>query len=90
MAKSKSFAGVTAAVWNCVKSTSFSEHGTVYNPADGSPGTATTSTIVGQVVLGFNYDAVKDTVTYNIQQKPFLVSDDQIWTGIQETIDHCS
>lgn len=90
MAKSRSFGGITPAVWSCVKSTSFKEHGTVYAPADGSTGTATTGTIVGQVVLGFTYDSVKDTVSYNIQQKPFIVSDDQIWSGIQETIDHCS
>jgi hypothetical protein len=90
MAKTRSFGSVTAAVWSCVKSTSLSEHGTVYAPEGSNVGTATTSTVVGQVVLGFNYDPVKDTVTYTIQQKPFIVSDDQIWNGIQDTIDHCS
>jgi hypothetical protein len=90
MAKSRSFGGITPAVWSCVKSTSFNEHGTVYNPADGNVGTSTTSTIVGEVLLSFNYDSVKDTVSYNILKKPFLVSDDQIWSGIQDTIDHCS
>jgi hypothetical protein len=90
MAKSKSYAGITPAIWNCVKTTSFNEHGTVYAPADSNIGTATTDTIVGSVVLGFNYDPVKDTLNYNIVKKPFLASDDQIWNGIQDTITHCS
>lgn len=90
MAKTKAFGGITPAIWNCVKTTSYTEHGTVYSPAGANIGTASTSTPVGDVVLGFNYDSVKDTVTYNIQKKPFIVSDDTIWNGIQETIDHCS
>lgn len=90
MSKTRSFGGVTETIWQCVKSTSEKEHGTKYEPPDADQGTATTNTPVGQVVTGFDFVAAKDTVTYTIQKKPFLVSDDQIWNGIQETIDHCS
>jgi hypothetical protein len=89
MAKTRSFAGVTQAVWECVKTTSYQQHATKYVPPDGNQGTATTSTIVGDVVLNFDYDPTKDTVTYTIVKKPFLVTDDKIWNGIQETIDGC-
>jgi hypothetical protein len=90
MANSKTFAGITPAIWECVKATSLKDHGTKYEPAGAAQGTATTDTLVGTVVLGFNYDDVKDTVAYNIIKKPFLVGADQIWNGVQDTIDGCS
>ena len=90
MAKKRSFGNVTPAIWECVKTTSYKEHGTVYAPPGATKGTATTSTFVGEVVLDFDYEESKDTVSYTIVKKPFVVSDDQIWNGIQETIDHCS
>jgi hypothetical protein len=89
MAKTRSFGGVTQAIWECVKTTSYQQHGTKYVPPDGNQGTATTSTLIGDVVLNFDYDPTKDTVTYTIVKKPFLVSEHQIWNGIQETIDGC-
>ncbi|MDW3190968.1 MAG: hypothetical protein R8G66_01350 [Cytophagales bacterium] len=90
MANSRSFGGVSAATWDCVKSTSKSQHGTVYAPDGASEGTATTDTVVGTIVLHFEYDGPKDTVTYTIKSKPFLVSPSQIWDGIQDTIDGCN
>lgn len=89
MAKTRSFGGVTQAVWECVKTTSYQQHGTNYVPPDGNQGAATTNTPIGDVVLNFDYAPTKDTITYTIVKKPFLVSDDQIWNGIQETIDGC-
>ena len=89
MAKTRSFGGVTQAIWECVKTTSYQQHGTKYVPPDGNQGTATTSTPIGDVALTFDYDPTKETITYTIVKKPFLVSDDQIWNGIQETIDGC-
>ncbi|GAB5525484.1 MAG: hypothetical protein Roseis2KO_33560 [Roseivirga sp.] len=90
MAKSRTFGGVTTAVWQCLKTTSEKEHGTIYAPAGADQGTATTDTVVGTVELSYNYDAQKDSVTYKVVKKPFIVSDSQIWNGIQDTIDHCS
>jgi len=51
MSKSKTFNEVSTSVWECVKTTSLTEHGTVYSPPGANKGTATTSTIVGDVVL---------------------------------------
>lgn len=90
MAKSRTFGGVTTAVWQCLKTTSEKEHGTIYAPAGADQGTATTDTVVGTVELSYDYNAQKDSVTYKVVKKPFIVSDSQIWNGIQDTIDHCS
>ncbi|MDF1698049.1 MAG: hypothetical protein P1U56_19535 [Saprospiraceae bacterium] len=89
MGKTKVFHGITPEVWECVKKTSHVEHGTVYDPPNGDKGTATTKTIVGDVVLNFSLDPAASTVTYTIVKKPFLASQNQIWNGTQETIDGC-
>jgi hypothetical protein len=89
MAKTRAFGGITESIWQCVKSTSEREHGTKYDPADGNQGTSTTDTFVGKVILSYDFEPSKETITYVINQKPFIVTDDQIWNGLQETIDHC-
>jgi hypothetical protein len=88
---SKTFSNVTQAIWTCVQTTSVTENGTVYDPPPpSSSGTATTKTIVGDVVLSYAFDSGPETVTYTIVKKPFIVSEKEIWDGIQSTIDGCS
>ncbi len=90
VANSKSFDRVSPQIWECVKANSYKERGTVYQYTGPTKGTATTEvTAIGTILLNFDYDAPKDTVTYNIEKKPFMVSANQIWNGIQSTIDGC-
>ncbi len=89
MSKSKSFNGVSTSVWECVKTTSLKEHGTIYSPPGANKGTATTNTFVGDVVLNFDFNPTKESVTYVIVKKPFLASQNQIWDGIQDAINGC-
>lgn len=89
MSSSKKYNGVNSAVFACVKTASSKQHGTVYDPATGDKGTATTDTIVGKVVVGFDFDSGSDSITYTIQSKPFLVSDSQIFSGIADSINDC-
>jgi|EP01037_Dinobryon_pediforme_P009390 hypothetical protein len=90
MSKTNSFHGITPSIWECVKTTSFEQHGTVYAPPGAASGTATTDTIVGQVALTYAYDAASNTVNYTIIKKPFIVGESTIWEGIQDTVDGCS
>lgn len=87
MSSSKSWNGVTNQIFSCVKQKSEKDHGTVYDPPDADSGKATTDTPVGNVVLGFNL--ADSTLTYTIEHKPFIVSDSQIWDGINDTINAC-
>lgn len=89
MAKTKSFDNVTSAIWECIKATSAKEHGTEYAPPNGNEGKATTSTAVGRIVLNFSLDPDQEMLTYTIEKKPFLVSENQIWSGIQDAIERC-
>jgi hypothetical protein len=89
MADCNTYQNVTAAVFACVKSTSSQQHGTVYNPPDGTSGTATTNTPVGQVVLSFDLDTTNDAITYCLVSKPWMVPESDIWNGIASTISGC-
>lgn len=90
MANSRTFEGVTPQIWEDVKANSLKEHGTIYQSTGPTIGTAITKvTAIGTILLNYNYDAPKDTVTYNIEKKPGIVSANQIWNGIQSTIDGC-
>jgi hypothetical protein len=87
MPSSKSWSGVTESIFACVKTTSQKQHGTVYEPPNADSGTATTKTPVGTVKLSFVL--ANETLTYTIQSKPIIVSESQIWNGIDETIKGC-
>jgi hypothetical protein len=89
MGASKTYTGVTQTVWDCVKSSSIAKRGTVYDPSDGTQGTATTETGVGKLVMGFSFDAGASTITYTINSKPFIVTEGEIWSGIQDSISAC-
>ena len=89
MAKQRVFGGVTESVWTCLKTSSEKEHGTIYAPPGANQGTSTTKTVVGTVVLGFDFMPEKESIRYTIKQKPLLVPTGQIWSGIQEAIDDC-
>lgn len=83
----KTFNGVTPAAWERMKAQSASEHGTVYDSPDGARGTAKTSTPIGELVLRFAYDAAKQSVTYEIDKKPFILAEGTVWSGVQGAID---
>ncbi|HEX4462038.1 MAG TPA: hypothetical protein VIA18_28870 [Polyangia bacterium] len=86
---SKSYDGVTQAVWECVKANSIAQNNAVYDPPDGDAGTVTIPTAVGTVVLDYALDPTASTVTYTIKSKPFLVPESAMWSGIGDSIDGC-
>jgi hypothetical protein len=90
MSKSRTFENVTAEIFACIKETTWSKHGAIYEPANALSGTVkTTVPLVGTVVLGFEFDPDAETIIYSIVKKPFVVAEHYIWDGIQETIDTC-
>lgn len=89
MSDSKTFEKVTQATFNCVKRISAAEHGTVYDPPDANKGQATTETMVGKVVLLFDFDLPNECIQYSIVNKPTLAPASSIWGGISDTIKKC-
>ena len=89
MSDKKTYKNITAAIFECVKTTSEREHHTKYVPKDGNSGTATTHTAVGKVVMGFDFDPSSGDLTYTIKDKPGIAPKSSIWDGIKYTIDGC-
>lgn len=90
MSDCRTFNGVTEAIFNCVKRKSLDEHGTVYEPAHGNQGRATTKVpVIGTVVVSFNLDPATGAIVYCIVSKPWIVSAAQVFDGIGDTINSC-
>jgi hypothetical protein len=88
MSSAKVYNDVNAALFDCVKETSFKRHGTVYDPPGANKGTATT-TQPGKIVLSFDFDPTAMTLTYGLIEKPWWIPESAIWNGIGDTINEC-
>jgi hypothetical protein len=89
MARTLSFDGVSPKVWERLKVRSSSEHGTRYEPPDSNAGISRTRTVLGTLVLAFDYRPSVQHLTYTIQEKPLLLGEGAIWSGIRTAIDRC-
>lgn len=99
MAEQRTFEDVSAETWARLCEHGRTQHGTVYTSAKDTSagetsagetcGVATTRTIVGEIVLAYDRDPARGTVTYRIQRKPMLVAAAQIWSGIERAIGLC-
>ncbi len=79
----------TSAKDTSAKDTSAGETSAGDTCAGDTCGVATTRTIVGEIVLAYDRDPARGTVTYRIQRKPMLVAAAQIWSGIERAIGLC-
>ena len=89
MSDSKTYSGVTEQIFACVKANTAKEHGTVYDPLDGNQGTATTDTVVGEVILTYDLDPATSEIKYTLIKKPVLAPEHEIWNGIEGAINAC-
>jgi len=89
MASERAFGGISRTVFDAIQVASRRDHGTAYVPPGSDTGQAITDTPVGQVVLDFAFDETAQTVSYTIAKKPFVVTEGEVWSGIQSTIDAC-
>lgn len=89
MSDSRTYYGVTQQVFDCVRTTSEKEHGTVYAPPDSNQGTASSESTTWTVVLAFDFDPTTGALAYKIQKKTWIVPASAIWEGLQETLNGC-
>jgi len=89
MSDSKTYHGVTQAIFDCVKETSTAKHGTVYDPADGNKGTSSTSGTGWSVDMTFDFNPTTGDLSYTITHKTWIVPVNQVWSGIADTINEC-
>lgn len=89
MPNSRTYSNVNIETWSCIRAKSIRVYGTSYVPSEGNKGIATTITLGQKVVLGFEFDAENETLTYTIISKGILVPEKAIWNGIGESIKEC-
>ena len=89
MGTTKTFSGVSAAIFDCMRERAIAQYGTVYSPADGYVGTATTVQMGQKVVMAYRLDLATEILTYSILEKGFLVPERAIWSGIEQSIALC-
>lgn len=85
----RTYQGVTQAIFDCVKTTSEAQHGTVYASAGGLTGTATTASSLYTVRMGFVFDPAGGSLAYTLVSKSFIVPTSAVWSGIETAITGC-
>lgn len=89
MSDSKTFHGVTQGIFNCLRTKSEQQHGTVYDPPDANSGKTTTKGTGWTVVLKFNFNPGNGDLFYEVEQKSWIVPISAVWSGISDTINSC-
>lgn len=87
--ESRTFEGVSSETWQRMQDAGRTDHGTVFEQSEEHYGTATTSTPVGTIVLGFNFEPTAERITYTIIRKPFMAASSLIWGGIAAALERC-
>ncbi|HJV70261.1 hypothetical protein [Ideonella sp.] len=89
MSDSKTFSGVTPAIFSCVKTTSAEQHGTTYDPPNANQGISTTKGTGWIVKLKFEFDPADGDLKYTVVEKSWIVPISAVWNGIGDTINGC-
>jgi hypothetical protein len=85
----RTFSGVTTEILRRMQELTRASYGVVYDPPEGSSGTATSQTPLGQFVVEFALDNQKDELTLTLVKKPPLLPDELLWSGFVTTLDSC-
>lgn len=84
------FRCVTPKTFSCLKRNNAGRGGSVEYRGDTSGEIVVKSDVVGAVaLLGFNFDASKETLNLSVKKKNFGVQEQQIWDGFKSTLSKC-
>ena len=89
MPESRTFTDVNQALFDATKKASQQAHKTTYDPPAGNKGTSTTHVpLIGDIVVGFEFNPEAKSITYTIVSLPKsgIPSANQVFDGIDSTI----
>ena len=89
VADTKTWTGIPADAFECLRSVSIATYGSVFEPVDSNTGTVTTTTPLGRVVLAFRFDPQDNRLTYEVREKPPMIPDFMIWDGMARIVARC-
>jgi hypothetical protein len=87
MSRSRAFSGVTVTVVNRIKQVAHGEHGIAFDPHDGTNGTATARTPIGDFVIHFVHDSVQSVLVLTLVKKPMLLPAALLWSGLSPEVE---
>jgi hypothetical protein len=87
MSASRAFPGVRVEVVNRIKQIAHDEHGVVFDPQDGTTGTATAGTPMGECVVHFVHDSVQSVLVLTLVKKPMLLPAALLWSGLGDEVE---
>jgi hypothetical protein len=89
MSESKTFYGVTQGLFNCLRTRTEREDGSLYDPPHANAGTMSTRGTGWAVVLRFSFDAATGTLFFQVQHKSWMVPASAVWSGLSDTLNGC-
>jgi hypothetical protein len=87
MSTSHAFSGVTVKVVNRIRQIAHNEHGVVFDPSDGTTGTVTARTRMGECVVHLVHDSVQSVLVLTLVNKTMLLPTVLLWSGLSAEVE---
>jgi hypothetical protein len=87
MAVSRTFSSVTADVMDRIKQVARDEHGILFDPPEGTKGTATGRTPLGECIVRFVYDSAQAELVMTLVKKPLMLPAGFLWTAFSAELE---
>jgi hypothetical protein len=69
------------------KQVAHGEHRVVFDPSEGTNGTATARTPIGEFVMDFAHDGAQSVLVREVVKKPMLLPAALLWTWLSTEVD---
>jgi hypothetical protein len=87
LSASRAFSGVTVTVVNRIKQVAYGEHGVVFDPPDGTNGTAIVRTPIGNCVMHFVHYSTQSVLVLTLVKKPMFLPAALLWSGLSAEVE---
>ena len=87
MAVTRTFFGIPAGLLLRIKQVAREEHGILFDPPEGTQGTATGRTPLGECIVRFVYDGAQAELVMTLVKKPVLLPAAFLWTAFSAELE---
>ena len=87
MSKSRTFASVTVEVVHRIKQEAREKHGVLFDPPEGTTGTATGRTPFGDLIVYFVHDSVEAALMMTLVKKPMVLPSALLWKAFDAELE---
>jgi hypothetical protein len=87
MAASRTFVSVTAALVHRIKQEARDKHGVLFDPPEGTQGTATGRTPFGELIVHFVHDSSQAALVMTLVKKPMVLPSALMWSAFSAELE---